>query len=61
MHVNASLKREPDKLIYPQISLIINWCQIIMTLDSLKGVAVQEIEPLMLLSTNSRLTVPCSD
>ena len=29
-----------------------------MPLDSLKGVAVQEIEPLMLLSTNSRLTVP---
>ena len=29
-----------------------------MTLDSLNGAAVQEIEHLMLLSTNSRLTVP---
>ena len=31
-----------------------------MTPDLLKDAAVQEIEPLMLLSTNSRLTVPWS-
>ena len=44
MHVNGSLKREPDGKLSADFA---NWCQIIMTLDSLNGVAVQEMEPLM--------------
>ena len=38
---------------------VVSECKFIMTLESLKGVAGPDIEPLMCQSTNSRLTVPC--